>query len=341
MAWFCGNCGVGQRDDPEDGRCPICASAMGAPLPGQRSPAGPIMLSLQDLVPVDGATPLPQFPQQPFAATTPLSLTNVSGMGALDCHGIPERVAGANLAAFQLTPLEGYIFTLCDGATNADDIVAAAGLSALDAARAFHRLKEHGLLRFRDQADGLACRRTLSGELRPADEEKWVPAATPHVAQVGLQRLMSVPIVQGPTETEALQAALDARDRGELHVARGFALQAWASAPDNPSAQALRQELEDPGHAPRRAASLHALAMAAHWGGNTTFAVELCRRALAEFELPQVHRQLAILLLENQARRREVQPHLERLQALAPQDEWAPRMLSWLSQHATHTPLPG
>lgn len=270
----------------------------------------------------------------------PLSLTVVSGMNALACHGIPERIPGVNLSAHPLSPLEGYLVTLADGATSSDDIVAAAGLDAFDAAMAFQHLKQLGILRFREEADNLAHRRTLEGHVKPAEEEKWVPASAPHVAKVGLQTVFAMPRPSDGMDENPLKLALEARDRGDYQEARSRVLQAWALAPDSAAVNALRLELEDPAGARARASALLALAMAAHWGGNAPFSVELCRRALGECELPDIHRQLAMVLLETRARRREVEPHLRRLSELQPQDEWAPRMLTWIQEQG-HTPLPG
>jgi hypothetical protein len=289
-------------------------------------------MDLADLVPTD---------RHPSAFDDrPLSLTVVSGMDALACHGIPERVPGINLSAHPLSPLEGYLVTLADGATSSDDIVAAAGLDAFDAAMAFQHLKQLGILRFRVEADNLASRRTLEGHVKPADEEKWVPAATPHVAKVGLQTVFAMPRPSDGMDENPLKLAVEARDRGDYQEARSRILQAWAIAPDSPAVNAMRAELEDPARAAARATALLNLAMAAHWGGNATFSLELCRRALGECELPDVHRQLAMVLLETRARRRDVEPHLRRLSELQPQDEWAPRMLHWILEQGL-TPLPG
>lgn len=214
--------------------------------------------------------------------------------------------------------------------------MAAAGLDTFDAAMAFQHLKQLGILRFRGEVDELAARRTLEGQLKPAEEDRWVPAATPHVARVALQSVR-VP-QQEDVEEDPLKLALAARDRGDFQEARSRALQAWAATPDSLAVVALRSDLESPEQAPARAAQLLKLAMAAHWGGDSAASLALCRRALAETELPDVHRQLALVLMETRAPRGDVETHLHRLAELQPLDDWAPRMLAWLREQAASTP---
>jgi energy-coupling factor transporter ATP-binding protein EcfA2 len=113
--------------------------------------------------------------------------TRITGLDGLRNHGVPERVPGADVSKFKLSPEETFLYGLTDGMTNADDVAAASGLKALDAAWAFFRLKEHGLIRFRADADALAAHRGSMGEVKAPEPPSAVPGST-QIGVVTLQR---------------------------------------------------------------------------------------------------------------------------------------------------------
>lgn len=269
--------------------------------------------------------------QMPEDDLAPLSLTQVTGMGALGFHGVPERVAGMDLSRLKLTPFEGYLLSLVDGATYADDVVAASGLSTMDAASAFKRLKELGLLRFRQDQDSDAAHRTVDGSLREKEPDS-VAAAEVVVATVELHRIMESAVV--PTQedhTVHLLAATEARDKGDFKAAREKVRMAWVISPDDGAVLALRDELESPAHAPTRSRVLCELAMTSERAMDPTAAARLYRQALDEQETnPTTHHRLALCILQAGLGAEEAEQHLRRTLELEPAHGGALRLLERL-----------
>lgn len=257
------------------------------------------------------------------------SFTRVTGMDGLKAHGIPERVPGVDAAQFKLSPAEGYLLMLSDGATVADDVVAASGLKPLDAAWAFYKLKEMGLIRFRTDADDQAAHRDQAGEVKDREPESVVPAARPQVAVASLVRLLETPTPKEPDQDPdvLLASSHAAFQRGDLEQARHDARLAWMLAPDMAEVAEVRRFLDAPEYAQARAQSLDGAAAAA-MTQSPYQAIRLMERALAEFEaLPMTHHRLAVTMLQLGQPPGRVVFHLKRALELDPGNDEAVDLL--------------
>jgi len=180
------------------------------------------------------------------------SITGITGASSLRHHGVPERIPNANPADAALTPFEGYLISLIDGATFVDDIIAASGLALHEAAIALQNLKLKGLIRFRQSADQDAARRMDGGSLRAPEPLSMPPLPTSqNLGRVTLQRMP--PGAPQPLEdpSEQLRLARDEAGRGNFVQAREHARLAAMIAPDNQEAAVLLDQLESP-YTPRR-----------------------------------------------------------------------------------------
>lgn len=262
----------------------------------------------------------------------PLSLTQVTGMNALGFHGVPERAAGVDLSRHKLTPFEGYMLSLVDGATYADDVVAASGLSAIDAATAFMRLKELGILRFRNDHDSSAAHRGADGMLKEREPDSVAATVDAQVAQVGLTRIMESPVVATKEDHQVhLSSAEAAQARGDFREARSQALMAWVIAPDDPRVLKLREQLESPLHAASRAAVVEKLARDAERRLDPATAAKWYRHTLQEVEAaPDIHHRLALCILQAGLGADDAERHLMRTLELRADHAGALRLLERL-----------
>jgi hypothetical protein len=259
------------------------------------------------------------------------SFTRVSGLGALRNHGVPERVVGADASRFKLTPMEGFLLGLSDGATNADDIVAASSLKALDAAWAFFRLKELGLIRFREEEDRNAALKDALGNVRAAEAPNQIPGGGNKLGAISLQRIMmgtaSAPAPSEQNPATLLAAAQDCVRKGDMAGARDKVRMAWALAPDNAEVTQARQVLESPQGASMRAQMLHEAALL-QLASQPFQALRLWELALAEHEAsPVIHHHLAIVLHSQKQSPQRVMFHLARTLQLQPTNMEAQQLM--------------
>ncbi|MEW5854271.1 MAG: tetratricopeptide repeat protein [Myxococcota bacterium] len=252
-----------------------------------------------------------------------LTLTGVTGAGALGFHGVPERIPGVNVAGLSLAPFEGYLLSLVDGATYVDDLVAASGLSLHEAAMALQALRDRGVIRFRTDPDKNAALRAPDGTLRAAELD--VHAGLPPLAVGTLQAPPPMIAEPEPADDDAqaqIEMAKGAVSRGEYPRAREHARFAWMIDPDNVEVAILLKELEDPAYAKVRAKTLHDMAASAQKANNLGRAVELYEAALTEFEpSAAIHHKLALALVLNKGSLEEAERHLERAVELAPTNQ--------------------
>lgn len=257
------------------------------------------------------------------AATTPapVSITGITGASSLRHHGVPERIPQQGVADVQLTPFEGYLLSLVDGATFVDDVIAASGLQLHEAAIALQNLKLKGLIRFRDSVDQDAARRAVDGGLRP-EEPPSAAAAAPSLGRVGLKKLAMGTVAPVENPAEQLHIAREEAARGNFVQAREHARLAAMIAPDNTDATFLLEQLESPAHAKTRAKHLHNLGSACQKANDNMGAVEFFRRALQEWEPSAViHHKLAVSLALAGFPLTEAEQHLSRACMLAPTNQ--------------------
>ncbi|MBI5494995.1 MAG: tetratricopeptide repeat protein [Deltaproteobacteria bacterium] len=235
----------------------------------------------------------------------PPTITGVTGAGSLRHHGIPEKIPGVVLTpGMSLTPFEGYLLSLIDGATFVDDVIAASGLALHEAAIALQNLKEKGLIHFRREE-----------ERAPAP----VPLEPVKVAKMSLRKVAREEFIAAEDPTAELEKARTARDAGDLARAREYARLAWMLSPDHPDTHALMEQLESPRFAKQRARTLHDLGARSHSGGDYPAAVNLYRGALSEFEPSAViHHKLAMVLVLASGAYDDAEQHLLRAMQLQP-----------------------
>lgn len=333
MKLRCSRCRAAWIDAASDRTCSRCGLVLGSadiPLGGS---GAEVEAALDVDVEEDVARDLEAAPNPPPSEEDFLSLTGVTGAGAWGHHGVPERVPGAKSAA-ALVPFEGYLLSLVDGATYVDDVVAASGLSVVEAAKALAGLRDRGLIRFRTDADPVAARRRDDGTVRPEDAARLGRMAVSKRA---------VPVTQAPAEdiSALLAAATVARDALDFSRARDVLRLATMAAPTNPAVAALLDEVDNPRQAKQRAKALHDRGTAAHRAGNFVEAVERYRGALREFEPSAViHHKLAMVLVLAGISYDEAERHLLRAMQLQPTNESYVSNLARLRQMRAESLLP-
>ncbi|MBI5496968.1 MAG: hypothetical protein HY904_18280 [Deltaproteobacteria bacterium] len=273
------------------------APAARTPVSNSRPLPGPALRSVDLLPPPDSS---------PGAVS---GLTAVTGVDALGFHGVPERVAGVVLEGLLLTPFEGYLLSLMDGRTNADDVVAASGLAVLDAARSLLRLRDMGVIRFLPalpkvgrpvpvtsvvltRPDG--TRRAVT----PAPVEFLAAPPAPPPTPPPTPPPVPVPAYVVMDAAAHLEACRTALVRGDYPVARRELALAAAAGPLPDEGANWRAFLEDPARAPERSAVLAAMAAEAEKNGNAAEGARLYRGATAEQPgQAALHFQAGVLLL--------------------------------------------
>ena len=221
-------------------------------------------------------------------------ITRVTGISELGFHGVAHRT-GAVLPP-GLSPFEAYLLSLMDGVSSVDDVVAASGLSLVNAALALERLVELGLVAF-----------SLDTAARPPEPPPpSLPANRP------------APVV----EVDLAGALADVR---HCAAARQYALARQrlatilVSVPGNPEALVLQAQLSDPAQARARAEALVALAETAERDSRVPDAMRILQEAVAECpHLAGARFSLAVLTLRSSGASVEVLEHLRLAHELAP-----------------------
>lgn len=243
------------------------------------------------------------------ALAGPTTITQVTGVSGLGYHGIAHRTGGGMPGG--LSPFEAYLLSLMDGVSPVDDVVAASGLSVLDAALALHRLKELELVHF-------------SEDPRAVPPEPPPPPSTTSV-QVGVMTVksltapMKVPASVEMDVTDMFVAAQTAARAGDFASARRQLEMLLVFAPDHPEALTLQAAVAAPDNAPLRSARLLELAAEAERANHPRDAVIYYERALGECAQPaSVSYNLALLLLRTTGASAKVVEYLRNATQLDP-----------------------